>query len=165
MAEVTIRHRFIHQAPRKLRIVSNIVRGHPADRAIAELGTRTRLASGVIAKAIKAAVAAASEQGLNKANLFISHITVDEGPRMRRFIPQSRGRSQRIEKQMSHLTIKVTDEPVTIASSKVYKRELGKATKTTKKTEIQEVIAPVAEPAEAPTEAQKAESVTTEGSK
>ncbi len=165
MAEVTIRHRFIHQAPRKLRSVSNIVRGLPAGRAIAELGTRSRLASGVIGKAIKAAVAAATEQGLNKANLFISHITVDEGPRMRRYIPQSRGRSQKIVKQMSHLTIKVTDEPVAIASSKVYKRELGKTTKASQKAETKEVVAPVTEVAETPAEAQEATAETTEGSK
>ncbi len=156
MAEVTIKTRFIHEAPRKLRIVSNVVRGLPAERAIAELGLRTKLAGTAISKAIKSAVAAATEQGLNKANLFISHITVDEGPRMRRFIPQSRGRSQRIEKQMSHITVKVTDQVVKIASSKIYKSELDKAKKmvNTKKvtsapTETPEVTEAVPTPSTA----------------
>ena len=180
MAQVTVKHRFIHQAPRKLRLMGDMVRGLPANKAIAELGTMTQTGSTTVAKVVKAAVAAAKEQGLDANNLFIEKITVDEGPKMRRFIPMSRGRSQRILKRMSHLTISLTDEAVKIASGRAYKAELGqtktgKAAKTTKpatkpaKAEKTEEALPAqtTEPAEVTTEATEAVETaeTTEGSK
>lgn len=158
MPQVTVKHRFIHEAPRKVRLVSDTVRGLPADKAIAELATVSKGASLAVRKAIMAGVAAARQQGLNLNRLFISQIMVDEGPRLRRFNMLGRGRSARIIKQMSHLTVSLTDEPVKIASSKVYKAELGvaKPVRSTKKAEkIEEPVV------EAPVEAEQA----AEGSK
>lgn len=126
MPQVKIRHQFIHQAPRKLRTVTDQVRGLPVTRALAELQASAKSASQVVRKAILAAQAAASQQGLTGSQLFISQIMVNEGPRLRRFISLSRGRSQRINKQLSHLTVQVTDEPITIRSSKIYKAEQQK---------------------------------------
>lgn len=125
MAQVTIKQKFIHQAPRKLRLVSDMVRGLPAETAAAELNTLSQTASKEVRKAILAAIAAAKQQGLNAASLFVSAIMVDEGPKMRRFIPLSKGRSSRILKRMSHVTVSLTDEAMVIASSKAYKRELA----------------------------------------
>ncbi len=167
MAQITVRHRFIHQAPRKLRLIGDMVRGLPADRAAAELATVHQVASVAVRKAILSAIAAARQQGLT-AELFIAQVMVNEGPKLRRFIPMSRGRSQRILKRMSHLTVGVTDEPITIASSKVYKGELqlkpsAKSTtaKKTKKAETKPAsVAPTAE-----TAAVEAPQSVTEGSK
>jgi large subunit ribosomal protein L22 len=46
---------------------------------------------------------------LNESNLIISKITVDEGPKLKRWHPMSRGRAYPIEKKTSHITI-VLDE-------------------------------------------------------
>lgn len=148
MPQVTVKHRFIHQAPRKLRLVGSMVRGLPVERAIAELGSLSQVASTTVQKVLKSAVAAAKEQGLSAKSLFVEAVMVDEGPKMKRFVPLSRGRSSRILKRMSHVTVSLTDEVPSIASSKVYKRELG-ATKPTaaKKSNKQEVAQqPVVEP-------------------
>lgn len=152
MPNVTVKHRFIHQAPRKLRLAGDMVRGLPVDRAIAELGTLSQTASTTLQKLLKSGVAAAKEQGLALSALFVHSIMVDEGPKLKRFIPQSRGRSSSILKRMSHVTISLTDEPLHGATSKAFKREKVVATaakKATKKTEATTVAAPVvaAEPA------------------
>jgi large subunit ribosomal protein L22 len=126
MAQITVKHKFVHEAPRKLRLMSDMVRGLPAERAVAELATVPQAASRVVRKAIMAGIAAAREQGLNAKSLFIAQIMVDEGPKLRRFIPQSRGRSQRILKRMSHITVSVTDEAFVMASGRAYKKELAR---------------------------------------
>jgi large subunit ribosomal protein L22 len=161
MPNVTVKHRFIHQAPRKLRLVGSMVRGLPIDRAIAELGALSQVASTTVQKILKSAIAAAKEQGMNPANLFVETVMVDEGPKMKRFIPQSKGRSSRILKRMSHVTVSVTDAVPTIASSKVYKREVAVSkpapVKAAKKAAVAEPVQPVVE--------QPAVSETAEGSK
>lgn len=158
MAQVTVKQRFVHQAPRKLRLVGDSVRGLPAERATFELKTVNKFAGDAIRKAILSAMAAAKEQGLNLSTLFVSQIMVDEGPKLRRFIPRSRGRSQRILKRMSHITLSLTDEPVVIASGKAFKKELAvskpevktskKSTKASDKEVTEPVEAPVIEPAQ-----------------
>lgn len=163
MADVTVKHRFIHQAPRKLRLVGDSVRGIPAARAVAELAAISQKASQVIRKLVLAGIAAAKEQNLATGSLFVTAIQVDEGPKLRRFVTQSRGRSQRILKRMSHVTLTLSDEPVVIASGKAYKAELSqpsqaKKSKTVKKSET-------VEPTEQPqTEPVVAQSESTEGS-
>lgn len=124
MAEVKVSHQFVRLAPRKLRAVSDAVRGLPVVKALAELQLMTRPGSDIVRKTLLAAQAAASQQGFTGNQLFINQIMVDEGPRLRRFIPKSRGRSQRINKQMSHLTVRVSDEPIKTASSRAYKSEI-----------------------------------------
>lgn len=124
MAQVTVKHKFIHQAPRKIRLVASIARGLPVEQAVAELASLPQTASGLVRKTILSASAAAREKGLDSAALFIQSVTVDEGPKLRRAIPASRGRSRRILKRMSHLTLSLTDEPTVIASSQVYRKEL-----------------------------------------
>ncbi len=143
MAQVTVTHKFIHTAPRKLRILSDMVRGLPADRAIAELSSLPKAGGQVVEKLIKAGVAAAREHGLQVANLVVASIMVDEGPRLRRFITMSRGRSERIHKQMSHLKLTLSDEAVTVASSKAYKRELNRGKKLAEKVADKVETAPI----------------------
>lgn len=135
MSTITVKHRFIHQAPRKLRLVGSMVRGLPVERAIAELGSLSQVASTTVQKVLKSAIAAAKEQGLSAKGLFVETVMIDEGPKLKRFVPHSRGRSSRILKRMSHITVSLTDEVPSIASSKVYKRELGVSKKAAPKSE------------------------------
>lgn len=173
MPQVTVKHRFIHQAPRKLRLVGDMVRGLPADKAVAELAAIPQAASLAVRKAIVAGIAAARQQGLNMQQLFVGQIMVDEGPKLRRINMLGRGRSARIEKKMSHLIVTIIDEPTKIASSKVYKAELGiakpaKAARQTKaeKTEVNDKKETAEEVVETPAEqTTEAAEVTTEGSK
>ena len=137
MPYVTVKHQFIHQAPRKLRLVSNAVRGLPAKRAVEELMLTSQVAAFPIRKLILSGIAAAKEQGLDSNTLFISSIAVNEGPKLRRFIPRSKGSSSPILKRMSHITLQLTNEAITMSNSKAYKRELRiNATKQTNSKEM-----------------------------
>lgn len=132
MAQVTVKHKFIHQAPRKLRLIGDVVRGLPAEKAAHELSVLPQVAGKTIRKVILAGIAAAKQQGLIAHDLFVSEVKVDEGPKMKRFVPISRGRSSRITKRMSHVTVSLTDEAVIIASGKAYKKELRAVTPAAK---------------------------------
>lgn len=123
--QVTVTHKFIHEAPRKLRLVSDSVRGLPADVAVAELASISQKASTVVRKAILSGMAAAKQHGMNANLLFVGAIMVDEGPKMRRIIMLGRGRSQRIQKRMCHLHVTISDEAKKIASGRATNKELG----------------------------------------
>lgn len=147
MAEIKVRDRFVRIAPRKLRAVSAVVRGLPVGKALAELQLMIRPGGKIVRKAVLAAQAAASQQGLTANQLYINQIMVDEGPRLRRFISKSRGRSQRIDKQMSHLTVRISDEPLKMASSQAYNAEITvKAKSATKPEKTGKPIESTAEP-------------------
>lgn len=143
MPSVTVKHKFIHQAPRKIRLISDMVRGLPTAKAIVELSTLNQAASLVIRKLILAGVAAAEGQGLDTRQLFISQIMVAEGPKLKRFNMLGRGRSAPIQKKMSHLTLSLTDQPVKIASGRAYRAEVSatgvaKSSRRTKKVKSAE---------------------------
>lgn len=104
---VTVKQKFIHMAPRKLRLVADSVRGKAADAAYATLTIMPRAAAKPLMHAIKSAVSAAKQQDLG-TSLVISSVFVDEGPALKRRIFRSRGRATRMEHRMSHLTLTVT---------------------------------------------------------
>jgi len=59
-----------------------------------------------ILKLLKSAVSSASHDfQLEESNLYISKITVDEGPKLKRWMPRARGSASAIQKKTSHITI------------------------------------------------------------
>lgn len=126
MPEIKVKHMFVHQTPRKLRLVSDAVRGLPATRAAAELATLSQYAGQAVRKVILSGIAAAGQKGISPDALYVSQIQIDEGPKMRRTFILGRGRSSRFLKRMSHIIVSLSDEPRRIASSRAYKAELTK---------------------------------------
>lgn len=114
---VTVKQKFIHMAPRKLRLVADSVRGKAADAAYASLTIMPRAAAKPVMHAIKSAVAAAKQQDLG-TSLVISAVFVDEGPALKRRIFRSRGRATRMEHRMSHLTLTVTPAQAKVKQAK-----------------------------------------------
>lgn len=133
---VTIKQRFIHMAPRKLRLVADTVRGKSLDKAYATLAVMPKVAVRPVLHAIKSAASAAHQQQLS-GNLTITAIYVDEGPAMKRRILKSRGRATRMEHRMSHLTVTV-DATAPKAVTK-------KSVKATKPVETKTETAPKAD--------------------
>lgn len=98
--------RYIRIAPRKVRLVADLIRGKSVGEAIAILRNTPRAASPVIEKVINSAVANAEHNfEMNPDNLRIAEIRVDEGPTLRRFQPRAQGRATRINKRTSHITV------------------------------------------------------------
>ena len=90
----------------KVRLVIDLVRGQPVEKAITDLKFLHKAASEPVCKLIKSAVANAEKNfGIDRGNLFISEIFADEAPtrKWRRF--GARGRFKPILRRSSHVKI------------------------------------------------------------
>ena len=105
------KHRFARIAPRKARLVMDLIRGRDVDDAITLLRFSKQRASGMIEKVIRSAVANASEQevGSSRSTLFVSEARVDAGPVIKRFQPKDRGKAYPINKRTSHLVVSIDE--------------------------------------------------------
>ena len=97
------------QAPRKVRLVANLVKGKSVDRALVELDHRAKRAAPVFVKLIKSAVANAKAAGLDIKSLTVKEIRVDKGPVMKRSRPRAQGRAFPIHKHTSHIMVTLVD--------------------------------------------------------
>ena len=103
--------RTVRIAPRKVRLVVDLIRGKQIGEAVAILRHTPKAASPVVEKVLKSAVANAEhnyELDVNK--LVVSEVFVDEGPTLKRFRPRAQGRASAINKRTSHITIVVSEK-------------------------------------------------------
>ena len=104
------KHRFARIAPRKARLIMDLVRGRDVDDAITMLRFAKQRASGMIEKVIRSAVANANEQEVPSRNtLFVAKAHVDPGPIIKRFQPKDRGKAYPIKKRTSHLVVEIAE--------------------------------------------------------
>ncbi|UCF31209.1 MAG: 50S ribosomal protein L22 [bacterium] len=104
--EAQAKAKYVRIAPRKVRLVMDMVRGKSVSEALNTLGLVRKAASPVIAKVIRSAVAnAENAKEMNPDALYIKRAFVDEGPTMRRFMPRAMGRATLIRKRTSHITV------------------------------------------------------------
>jgi large subunit ribosomal protein L22 len=101
--------RFLRMAPRKVRLVADHVRGMPVGPALALLKYTPNAAARPLAKLLRSAVANAESKGgrVDVDALVVKTLTVDGGPKMRRFMPRAMGRAFRIEKRTSHVYVEL----------------------------------------------------------
>lgn len=100
----------IRIAPRKVRIVMDLIRGKNVGEAFAILKYTPKVGSEVIEKVLKSAVANAEHNyDLNADKLYVSEGYVDQGPTMKRIHPRSRGQAFKILKRSSHVTVIVKE--------------------------------------------------------
>ena len=108
--EVTAKARFIRIAPRKVRLVADLVRGLTAAEADAQLSFYRKEAARPLLKLLRSAVANAEHNfHLDRGGLRIKTLTVDGGPVLKRFRPRAFGRAATIRKRTSHIVMVLTD--------------------------------------------------------
>ena len=106
MATFKASHRYARIAPRKARLIMDLVRGRDVDDAITMLRFAKQRASGMIEKVIRSAVANANEQEVpTRETLYVAKAWVDPGPVIKRFQPKDRGKAYSIKKRTSHLVV------------------------------------------------------------
>jgi large subunit ribosomal protein L22 len=98
-------HRFARIAPRKARLVADLIRGLPVDDALITLQFTKKRAASYYLAVLKSAIANADEQDADVSDLIVSESRADEGPTIKRFRPKDRGRAHPINKRTSHLHI------------------------------------------------------------
>jgi large subunit ribosomal protein L22 len=100
----------IRIAPRKVRLVLDLVRGKDVETAAAILQHLPNYGAEVTAKVLKSAVAnAVNNHQLDESKLFISECYADEGITIKRFRARAKGSASPIMKRTSHITVVVAE--------------------------------------------------------
>ena len=108
--EVKSTAKYVRIAPRKVRIVADLIRGKGVEDAFAILKFTPKRGSFELEKVLRTAVANAENNfELDVDKLYVSGCNVDEGPTMKRIHPRSRGQAFSILKRTSHITVKVSE--------------------------------------------------------
>ncbi len=98
-------------APRKARLVIDLVRGKSVSEADIILSNLNKEAARMSKKILTSAVANAENSvGLSKENLYVKEAYVNEGQPLKRMKFGSRGHVDPIKRRTSHITIVVSDE-------------------------------------------------------
>ncbi len=104
--------RYLHIAPRKVRLLASTLKNLPVQEAEAQLMLRTQRSAKPLLKLIRSAVANATTNQKAKADtLFVTSVIVDPGPIMKRSLPRAMGRATPIHKKISHVTVTLEDRP------------------------------------------------------
>jgi len=100
--------RFQRVAPRKARLVIDLVRGKSVEEARQILQFSDRAAAEIVLKVLNSAVANAEYKNQTQPeDLIIKEIYADDGPTLKRIRPRAQGRAFRIRKRTSHITVVV----------------------------------------------------------
>jgi large subunit ribosomal protein L22 len=140
--------RYIRMTPRKVRLVTGMLRGLKIDAARTQLAFLPKAASLPVLKVLNSAAAnAVNNFKLDESTLIIKTATADQGPSLKRWRARAMGRAAPILKRTSHITIVLTDGKAVVAkeakkdAAKVVapaevKVEEKKVVKTAKKTTV-----------------------------
>ena len=96
---------FVRIAPRKVKIVLNLIRNKPCDEAMAILKYTPKAACEPLYKLLKSAMANAEMKNMDVTRLYVAACSVDQGPTLKRIRPRDKGRAYRINKKTSHINI------------------------------------------------------------
>ena len=103
MANATLKS--YNQSPRKVRLVTDLVKGKKIPAALIALEFLPRRASEPVAKVIKSAAANAKAQGKNPEELTIQSIIVESAGMMKRYMPRAFGRAAPIRRRRSRVKV------------------------------------------------------------
>ena len=100
--------RFVRISPRKARLAAGLIRGLKVEDAELQLQYSKLKGGRLLMKTLKSATANAESQGSSrKEQLRVEEVRVDEGPRLKRSKPRSKGSRHPFLKRMSHFTVVV----------------------------------------------------------
>ena len=103
--EATAKVTFVRIAPRKVKIVLDLIRNQPAEKAMAILKHTPKAATEVLEKLLKSAMANAEVKGMDMSKLYVAEAIVNQGPTLKRMRPRAQGRAYGIDKKTSHITL------------------------------------------------------------
>ncbi len=104
--QVKAKAKYIRMSPTKIRLVADLVRGLETNKALSQLAYSKKWAAKPVEKLVNSAVAnAVNNFELDKNNLYIREIKVNEGPVIKRWMPKAFGRAGQILKRTSHIDL------------------------------------------------------------
>jgi large subunit ribosomal protein L22 len=95
-------------SPRKARLIIDLIRGKDLGLALTTLKFAPQRAAKMLFKVLRSAQANAEDRGVNNVDdLYVSKAWVDEGFRIKRFRPRSRGMANPFVRRRSHLCVEL----------------------------------------------------------
>jgi large subunit ribosomal protein L22 len=111
MMQVLAKLKYARISPQKCRLVADAVRGQSVGNALQTLTLMQKKGARIVKKVLESAIANAEHNhGADIDELKVSMIHIDEAPTLKRFRARAKGRSSRIIKRNSHITVQVADE-------------------------------------------------------
>jgi large subunit ribosomal protein L22 len=108
--QVSAKLRYARISPQKCRLIADAVRGQTVGNALQALSLMQKKGARIVKKVLESAVANAEHNhGADIDELKVDLILVDEAPTFRRYRARAKGRSSRIIKRNSHITVQVAD--------------------------------------------------------
>lgn len=135
-----------HQAPRKVRLIADLIRGKSVVAAQAALLYHDKKAAPAMKKLLDSAVSNARHQGLSENDLFVKTISVDKGLVMKRFRPFARGRSGRLNKTTSIVKIELGSKGTAVTKKAAPAEEKPAKKTAAKKTAVKKAVKKSASP-------------------
>jgi large subunit ribosomal protein L22 len=98
--------KYVRIAPRKVKIVMDLIRGKGIDEAYAILRYTPKASSFILYKMMRSAEAnAVNNNNLDRGSLYVAETYADQGPILKRMMPRARGMGAHIHKKTSHITL------------------------------------------------------------
>ena len=141
--DIKVTTKFLRISPRKLRPVVNSVRGKNLVEAKNILTFQNKKGSKILLSSVNSAMAIARENDVKIDELFIKTLACDEGPRLKRSKPGSKGSVQPIQKRMSHIRLIVAEfesKPAKVAKKAKTEVTEAKTDKKVKKVKNEEAV-------------------------
>ncbi len=92
-------------SPRKVKIVADMIRNQPADKALAMLKFTPKSACEYLEKLLGSAMANAEMKNMDVSRLYVAECITCPGPILKRIRAKDHGRAHRILKRTSHVTL------------------------------------------------------------
>jgi large subunit ribosomal protein L22 len=123
-------------SPRKMRLVTNLVKNMRVNDALVQLQFTNKKAAGMVSKLLQSALANAENNfSLNREGMFIKTITCDMGPVLQRAFPRARGSAFVIRRKMSHVNVVLEEREVKVKKTAPKLAKVKKADKPVKTQE------------------------------
>jgi len=131
--EFKVTARYLKHTPDKIRPIIRLFVGKKLNFALKNVRFIEKEASIDIYKLMKSAQATAGEKEMNADLVTIKHFYCNEGPKLKRRIPRSRGRVSPFAKRLSHLSMVLTEIDATPIKDE--KKEINNEKKESNGTE------------------------------
>ncbi len=134
--------RSLRIAPRKMRLVTNLVKDMNVNSALTQLQFTNKKGAKMLTKLLQSAAANAENNfSLNRDNMFIKTITTDMGTVMKRSFPRARGSAFVIRRKLSHVNVILEEREV--KNKKKKPAVVPKAVKPVKEAEVDKIPSPL----------------------
>lgn len=108
--EWTATYRFARISPRKVKLLTDLIRGRRCNEAMDQLRFNSKRGARMVQRVLKSAMVNADEQEADMRSLYVRDARVDGGPTYERWQPKDRGRAHPIIKRTSHIVVAVAEK-------------------------------------------------------